>query len=48
MKRSRRHKINLSEKNLPRDQYLQHIKQLSKAHIDKALKSMGVCIKPKK
>lgn len=48
MKRSRRHKIILAEQNMPKDQYLQHIKQLSKTHIDKTLKSMGVNINPKK
>ena len=48
MKRSRRHKIVLVNENMPKEQYLKHIKHVSKIHIDETLKSMGVNIKPKK
>lgn len=48
MIRSKRHKTAVAEINMTKNQILQHINHLSKTHIDKTLKSMGVNIKPKK
>ena len=48
MIRSTRHKTAISEKNMTKNQFLQHIKQLSKKHLDKTLKMMGVNTNPKK